>query len=323
MRSRPRLEPRCALATQACQELRIGARRAISTTVEVLDSTPPVVRLTLRMLDAEDLTQLAHACTEGIVELFGAQSATIVEDPQQVLSTTSVASDLVAPPVRLALKLSEAGHTPVTLHVELPPGPDIPILRGLLLDLVAVARRAWRDRRLLGEERRRAREDALTGLDNRRAIEEFLETAFVVAASTGSPLTVIAVDLDHFKAVNDAQGHPAGDDVLQLAAACFRDHLRPTDRICRFGGDEFLIVCPGLGASIAATVADRLRVAFARHQRARGTTMTMGIADLDALAPGRCGVADLLALADACLYRAKREGRDRVCQAIPGVGETA
>ena len=294
--------------------LKLAPRGADAATVEDHAATPPVVRLTIAMLDADDLPTLADECARGVLGLFGAQKVQVV-DETRTWAEASVASDAYEPLATMKLKLSEEDG--VDLRVQLPRGPDLPIVRQQLLDVAAVARRAWRDRRLLAAERRQAREDALTGLHNRRAIETDLEKLLADALGGGTALTVMLIDLDHFKQVNDTAGHPAGDEVLKLAAECFRHHLRPGDLVCRWGGDEFLIAAPGLGPAAAAAVADRLRKAFAGDVGARGTTMSIGVASVDALDPDRrCG-AQLVALADQCLYEAKRAGRNRMVQALP------
>jgi diguanylate cyclase (GGDEF)-like protein len=282
--------------------------------VELDAATPPVVRLTLAMLDAPDVDALADVCARQVLELFGAVAVRVL-DEVRVWAESAVASDPTGSVVMIRMRISDGEALPVDLEVTLPRGPDLPIVRQQLLDLVAVARRAWRDRRRLSEERRRAREDVLTGLDNRRGIEDELERAVFEARHSGTSLTVMLIDLDGFKEVNDTDGHPAGDDVLRLAASCFRRHLRPTDRVSRWGGDEFMLLLPGLPAGRAVPVADRLRRAFADDARARGTTMSIGIADLDALDPSSRVAPQLVALADQCLYEAKRAGRNRIVQA--------
>lgn len=279
------------------------------------ESAPPILRLTLQMLDARSLEELAGHCCRGILELFGAQRALVRDASGRIWAEATVASDPAAPPISMRLMLHADPRT--ELEIDLCAGPDVAIVRGQLLDLVAVARRAWRDRSLLSEEQRRAREDALTGLENRRSIDEYLTRAFEAAVATGADLTLMAVDLDHFKEVNDRRGHAAGDEVLRLAADCLRRHLRAGDRACRYGGDEFLIALPGLGSDTAVAVAERLRGAFATEAAAHGVTMTIGLADLRALGPGQHGGEALVATADAALYEAKRAGRDCVRQAQP------
>ncbi|MBL8947677.1 MAG: GGDEF domain-containing protein [Myxococcales bacterium] len=272
------------------------------------DATPPVVRFAMRVIDAPDHEALAQVCTEEMVAAFGATCARVLDGTRVWCESGSV--DDGTPTATLPLRLSGPDAPPVRLEILVGSAEDLAIWRQQLLDLVAVARRAWARLVQLDAERTMARRDALTGLANRHALAEWLDGAYLSAMHTDEAIAVMMVDLDHFKRVNDTLGHPAGDDVLQCAAACFRAHLRPTDRVCRWGGDEFLIVLPQVGTAVAAQIADRLRVAFASDPRARGTTMTIGIADLDGLGPGPHGAAVLIEQADACLLAAKQAGRN-------------
>ncbi|RPH45389.1 MAG: GGDEF domain-containing protein [Burkholderiales bacterium] len=157
--------------------------------------------------------------------------------------------------------------------------------------------------------------DALTGALNRRAIMDALDTALASVDTTGGPLAVALVDLDHFKGINDRFGHPVGDDVLRRFVTVAARSLRVSDRIGRWGGEEFLVVLPASGGSDAArAVADRLREAVATHPwtefgEALQVTVSVGVA----LARPGMTPGELLARADLSLYRAKRSGRDRVC----------
>lgn len=272
---------------------------------------PPILRFTLRVLDAPGLVELAQVCVADMVDMFGCIRA-IVRDDERVWAIAE-GERVRGSTVSMAFRVSGPQEPKVFLEVTLQPGPDVPVIRQQLIELMAVARRAWRDRRLLSEERQRARQDALTGLENRRGIEEYLEHAIGVVRHTGEPLTVMLVDLDNFKSVNDTHGHHAGDDVLQLAATCFRELLRPSDKVCRWGGDEFLIACPGLPVKAAVRVAERLRAAFRDQPRSRGATMSIGIADAASLTTGEHHASALVRLADANLYAAKRAGRDQHC----------
>ena len=139
-----------------------------------------------------------------------------------------------------------------------------------------------------------ARTDTLTGLPNRRAFMEDLAREMADARRSQSPLSVAALDLDGFKAINDRLGHQEGDRVLAAAASAWAERLRPRDRIGRLGGDEFAVVLPGAAGAEAREVIDRLRGA--------GFACSAGVAELTRAddAPG------LLARADAELYRDKR-----------------
>ncbi len=165
-----------------------------------------------------------------------------------------------------------------------------------------------------------ARRDALTGLANRRAFEEALQREVARARRTGAALAVVALDIDHFKRVNDTLGHAAGDVVLAEVAARAQRALRAEDLLARIGGEELAALLPGATLAAAADVAERIRravgdSAVAVEATAVGVTVSLGCAALTA--DEREGAA-LLARADARLYDAKRGGRDRVVSAPPG-----
>ena len=135
------------------------------------------------------------------------------------------------------------------------------------------------------------------------------------AARDGAPLAVVALDVDHFKRVNDAHGHAAGDAVLAAVAARAAEALRAGDLLARIGGEEFAALLPGATLEAAAEVAERVRARIGAAPVPAGearlaVTVSAGVA---ALAPAEDGAA-LLARADARLYAAKRAGRDRVAR---------
>ncbi len=158
--------------------------------------------------------------------------------------------------------------------------------------------------------------DALTGLHNRRYMETHLATLVEQAAARGKPIAVLVLDIDYFKAVNDAHGHDAGDDVLREFALRIRKAIRNIDLACRYGGEEFVIVMPETDMAVATMVAERLRRRIASEPfaiqdgtRSLDVTISIGIAALDG--PGD-NAAAILKRADTALYRAKRDGRNRV-----------
>ena len=155
--------------------------------------------------------------------------------------------------------------------------------------------------------------DPLTGLANRLALATRFEQAAAQAAILDTWVSVVMCDLDHFKAINDTHGHEAGDHVLCAAAYEMRHELRSFDSIYRIGGEEFLVLLPGVAPSDALVLANRLRVAVsARVTRGLNVTMSAGVAS--AYGPA-VKAATLTRDADAALYEAKRTGRDRVCVA--------
>ncbi len=158
--------------------------------------------------------------------------------------------------------------------------------------------------------------DPLTGLFNRRYLEESLAKEVQKAQRQNHSLGVLMVDLDHFKQVNDRNGHEAGDAVLREMGKVFGRQIRTGDIICRFGGEEFVILLPGASAETAWKRAEQIRVA------AKGTQVRLGDSTLEpvtlsigiALFPNNgTNPEELLKAADSALYRAKKEGRDRVC----------
>jgi two-component system cell cycle response regulator len=158
--------------------------------------------------------------------------------------------------------------------------------------------------------------DALTGLFNRRYMESHLATLVEQAASRGKPLTVMVVDIDYFKAINDSHGHDAGDDVLRDFALRIKRSIRGIDLACRYGGEEFVLVMPETDMAVAAMVAERLRrriaaEPFAIQQGARVIPVTISIG-IAALRDKDDTAASVLKRADQALYRAKRDGRNRV-----------
>ena len=158
--------------------------------------------------------------------------------------------------------------------------------------------------------------DALTGLFNRRYMENHLGTLVEQAVARGKPLAVLALDIDHFKSINDTYGHDAGDDVLRDFALRIKRSIRGIDLATRCGGEEFIIVMPETDMAVAASVAERLRrriatepFAISEGTRTIPVTLSIGIASLR----GRDDTpASLLKRADQALYRAKRDGRNRV-----------
>jgi diguanylate cyclase (GGDEF)-like protein len=162
----------------------------------------------------------------------------------------------------------------------------------------------WQNFSLLDRVERLARFDGLTSVLNRRAIEAHLADAQARALGARRPLSVLLLDVDHFKEVNDARGHAAGDEVLRAVAAVLRKAVRGADHVGRFGGDEFVVVLPDAGEGEAAAVARRIGEAA----RASGVSLSIGGASWPAPIEA---LDSLLAAADACLYEAKRDGRGR------------
>jgi diguanylate cyclase (GGDEF)-like protein len=152
--------------------------------------------------------------------------------------------------------------------------------------------------------------DGLTGIFNRRAFALHLAKAVLDAASRHEPLSLVMLDVDHFKAFNDDFGHFAGDQVLRLVAATVQASVRKNDVLARYGGEEFVVILPGVGAELAYEMAERLCAAVRKTDwQERHVTVSAGIAALD---DERSSGETLVAAADKALYEAKIGGRDRV-----------
>lgn len=236
-------------------------------------------------------------------ESVGEQS--VLDDSSDLApATASVESDLLAIDGELAWELIDQSNS---------------FARNLLRLLsfrVRAANAMLRRRHKLGEfYRQLSMNDGLTGLYNRAWLGDMLPKLVATAQRTGQPLSLILLDLDHFKKFNDTHGHVAGDDALRAAAAVIGADLRPSDYAVRYGGEELMVLLPDTAPPLAVLVAERLCV------RMRGAIV---FPDMRIVLPhltASFGVAllgegmnerSLIAAADAALYRAKQAGRDRV-----------
>jgi diguanylate cyclase (GGDEF)-like protein len=165
--------------------------------------------------------------------------------------------------------------------------------------------------------RRQAATDGLTGLLNHRGAQERLRRDIETAAAAGKPLSVVVVDLDHFKRINDSLGHAEGDKVLAAAATKLRAVVREGDAVGRLGGEEFVLVLPGVGGEAAAEAAERARSALGQVLVGRGRVeSSAGVATYPEDAHE---AAELLAHADAALYAAKHAGRRQTRRYAPNL----
>lgn len=171
-----------------------------------------------------------------------------------------------------------------------------------------------RVQRLLEATRALSHQDPLTGLSNRRFLVEQAPRVWRQARREGARVAAMVLDLDHFKQLNDAHGHAAGDRVLVEIAARLREAARDGDLVARWGGEEFLAVLPGVPADQVVDVLERMRAAVSFVPLDTGSTRLRVTASLGAVrVPWDAGsAADALRLADALLYSAKESGRDRV-----------
>jgi len=184
--------------------------------------------------------------------------------------------------------------------------PDESLIYARATDVTQLKRIESERENLLVEVAALARSDALTGLPNRRALDEQLPREMARARRAESDLCLALIDLDHFKAYNDAHGHLAGDEMLRHCAVAWDSELRGEDTIVRFGGEEFLVVLPDTEPELGIEIVERLRAATPGEQ-----TCSAGLACWDFAETAE----DLVGRADIALYRAKAAGRDQLVQA--------
>jgi len=241
----------------------------------------------------------------------------MVADPLRRLTENSRRSDATGAAARLPInrtdEIGQLARIVSGLH------GDLDSWRSRVEDLERSLddRVAAETRRLTLELKRAQREiwtDPLTRLGNRRLLDEKFDEIFSAQKSMGQELAVVMVDLDHFKALNDLRGHDAGDEILRFSGELLRQGLRDQDLAIRCGGDEFVLILPGVPQEQARAVAARTIALFAQRTRALGVqpppTMSAGIATLRGHHPP--DAQSLLQMADQALYEAKRQGKGRV-----------
>lgn len=201
----------------------------------------------------------------------------------------------------------------LTLAVIALAGVAVLMIGGLMLALW----RIYQQREALIQQ---SRTDPLTGLDNRRHLYEVAAQEFARYRRDAGPPSLVLIDLDHFKRINDAHGHPTGDAVLVALARTLLGEVREVDRVARLGGEEFAVLLPDSDPAGAARLAERIRARIACLElpdRAAGERLTASLGVATAT-PQMAGLEALYAVADRRLYRAKAEGRDRVVAGAEG-----
>ncbi|MGE0415472.1 MAG: diguanylate cyclase [Acetobacteraceae bacterium] len=193
---------------------------------------------------------------------------------------------------------------------------------GALQQLFAASVRRISDlRQRLVQAEQEATRDALTGLSNRRMFDIMLRRSAMQAAVERSDLSLMLLDIDHFKRFNDTYGHTLGDNVLRLVAGVLTEHARPGDTTARYGGEEFAIILPNTGLDLAMAVGEQIRRVLEKRQiMNRNTGRRLGVVTCSiGMALYRYGepVSELLDRADHLLYRAKDLGRNRVVTETP------
>jgi diguanylate cyclase (GGDEF)-like protein len=220
--------------------------------------------------------------------------------------------DAAAAPVHIAdrtwlLTLKEPGGPPVGLPLA------IAVLGIALAALLASLVVSWGRGERMRELERQASQDSLTGLGNRRRFEEDLAAAMARSHRDGKTGALLILDLDHFKRINDSQGHPAGDQLIKAVAETLRKRTRAGDSLARLGGDEFAVVLPGCGKEEARIAGEAIAAEIRKHDfedESGGPTVSIGITVFGD--DPRTSPATVVSQADTAMYAAKDEGRNAV-----------
>jgi diguanylate cyclase (GGDEF)-like protein len=204
------------------------------------------------------------------------------------------------------------------LYLMLPTFEPAAFSLGALLNVIEVLVALWfifrhyeRSRASAFDELERlSNTDKLTGLYNRLRLDELLSEQLALSQRSGTAFTLVLCDIDHFKKINDDHGHLVGDEVLVELAKLLQTHTRATDYVGRWGGEEFLIICPATTAEGAQKLIESLRAAVAQLNFNHDLTLTMSFGIAAARPQG--SIVTILKTADNALYEAKRRGRNRV-----------
>ena len=224
--------------------------------------------------------------------------------PASIAGMVAVAAGLAFPVTDLL-----AGDDPAASWV---PMWNFAVRSGTFLVVAGLTRAL---RRALEKERYLASVDPLTGALNGRSFVEFAEREIARARRTGQPLTIVYLDLDGFKSVNDTHGHAAGDQVLKEVSDALCAGTRPTDAVGRLGGDEFALIFPATDAAEATNPLNRIRAAVKRYADRTGFGVSVSVGAATFVRPPE-DVNALLRAADELMYEAKNAGKDRIRQDV-------
>jgi diguanylate cyclase (GGDEF)-like protein/PAS domain S-box-containing protein len=295
------LTAREALALTQSEERLRALHRNASDVVAIMDGDGRIT------YEASSAWQVLGYRTEDIV----GRPLTDFVPPDQVSAVRIYLSQLLAKPgaeVTVELRARHADGTWREFEVV---GKNLlhdPAIAGLVVNLRDVSERT----RLMAELERLSETDILTETYNRRGFLKLAEREFGRARRAELPLTVVMIDIDHFKAVNDAFGHAAGDMVLAMVAERCRRGIRSADILARFGGEEFIMLLTDTSAEAAHAIVGRLReeIADSRVTTIKGEIGVTASFGLAKVSPNASDLETAIRLADEALYEAKNSGRD-------------
>lgn len=271
-----------------------------------MEGRAPIVGFTLRVLDSLEPEIVATVCASEMVTTFGARAAEVIDREGGVWASAGRHdSEMTC----WSFPLDRVYGLALKVWIE--PTPDAAAWRQQYLDLVSVVRRALKHGQVATAHKDASERDELTGTLNRRGMLKHAEGRIERCLVQGSTLTAMFVDLDHFKQVNDRRGHAVGDEVLRTMGQLIREQVRPTDLVCRWGGDEFLILLRGIHAAGAAVVSDRIRAASQPLMDEYGIGLSIGVVDSNHFPPEHLTFQAMVQVADERLYESKRSGRNR------------
>lgn len=254
----------------------------------------------------DDLAGAATDAVESNADLQLRVDGTVVFGPEGSLD------DAASVPLQIAdrtwvLTVKDPGGTSLSLPLAL-------AIMGLSLAALLYALvLTWGRNERIQELELQASQDSLTGLNNRRRFEEDLASAMARSRRDGSTGALLMLDIDEFKRVNDSQGHPAGDRLIQEVAEVLRERTRESDTLARLGGDEFAVILPRCSQGEAQLAAEAIAAEIRAHRSSQagdGVTVSIGIAIFGE--DPRTSVATVVSEADTAMYAAKDEGRDAV-----------
>ncbi len=300
-------------------------RKALSLAgVVILAHEPDGIPSTcLKSVVPADLVNATSACVEFDPAMCPCmrqkQSRLFVADGSPVRCSVDAMLKLAATHPAFCVPMQVGPKVQVAVHLLLPPTESwTDAARQLAQTYVNTAQSTMISLHLLSDAEQRSMTDPLTGLYNRRSMEQLLQREVALSDRYQHPLSLVMIDLDRFKLVNDDHGHAAGDHLLRSFADCVRMTLRKTDLAFRYGGDEFVVVLPQTPISQAQQVVHKLRQAFASvdfssaiARMEQQPTLSIGLVERS-VAHHLLTLQSLLAAADQALYEAKQDNRNCV-----------